>query len=97
MLNNTISITKSKLCPTGGVISLIFPIAKSWHCFNCSLICRWIGSKETMKTEVEETIRLSGTQPSSVVIPADRVKNLPQSSKWVIVVLFIHLMSVKDC
>lgn len=50
-----------------------------------------------MKTEVEETIRLSGTQPSSVVIPADRVKNLPHSSKWVIVVLFIHLMSVKDC
>lgn len=29
MLNNTISITKSKFCPTGGVISLIFPIAKS--------------------------------------------------------------------
>lgn len=29
MLNNTISITKSKLCPTGGVISLIFLIAKS--------------------------------------------------------------------
>ncbi|XP_048764444.2 lipoxygenase homology domain-containing protein 1-like isoform X2 [Ostrea edulis] len=41
---------------------------------------KWIGSKETKKQELEETLRLNETWPSSVVIPADRVKSIPQSN-----------------
>ena len=44
------------------------------------IIFRWIGSKETKTKEIEETIRLQGTQPSAIAIPADKVRNLPQSS-----------------
>ena len=44
------------------------------------IIFRWIGSKETKTKEIEETIRLQGTQPSTIAIPADKVRNLPQSS-----------------
>ena len=43
-------------------------------------IFRWIGSKETKTKEIEETIRLQGTQPSAIAIPKDKVRNLPQSS-----------------
>lgn len=43
-------------------------------------IFRWIGSKETKTKEIEETIRLQGTQPSAIAISKDKVRNLPQSS-----------------
>ncbi|XP_061166198.1 lipoxygenase homology domain-containing protein 1-like [Saccostrea echinata] len=41
---------------------------------------KWIGSKDTKKQEIEETIRLSTTEPSVVVIPANQVSDLPQSN-----------------